>query len=247
MKHDGTHPGRGRNAGQTPCCTSGRGPGRPPEMDEAERRERILCAASTILQKSGYHAASMDQIARCSGMSKRTLYQLFPSRHDLFLSLISSRLFHMPLPQDTRAETAEEKLLAFQLAMARWLVRPEQIRLIRVLIAEAPDNPDITDIIRTLLTSCCDTSNLMTHLKNFCAEAGHPQEDVVTLARHLFGSTVGELLLKSLMYVHEYVAEEAMQQFVISGTRLFLAGLRAEWAQNGDAPAPGPGHAPAPQ
>ena len=51
------------------------------------REDAILDAASELLSSKGYTAMTMDDIANLVGISKATLYQHFPSKHDLVVSV----------------------------------------------------------------------------------------------------------------------------------------------------------------
>ena len=53
-----------------------------------ERRAQLLVAALEIFTASGYHAASMDEIADRASVSKPVLYQHFPSKLDLYLAVL---------------------------------------------------------------------------------------------------------------------------------------------------------------
>ena len=54
------------------------------------RRERLIAAAEHVFVEMGYGAASMDGIARRAGMSKKTIYQVFETKQDLFAAVIES-------------------------------------------------------------------------------------------------------------------------------------------------------------
>jgi AcrR family transcriptional regulator len=55
----------------------------PPEV----RRAQILAAALHCFSDRGYHAATMDDLARASGLSKGSLYWHFESKEEVFLAL----------------------------------------------------------------------------------------------------------------------------------------------------------------
>lgn len=55
----------------------------PPEA----RRAQILEAALQCFAEKGYHAATMDDLVRASGLSKGSLYWHFESKQDVFLAL----------------------------------------------------------------------------------------------------------------------------------------------------------------
>src|SRR6185436_11865592 len=65
--------------------------GRPRQLDESERRRRLIEAAEKVFVQMGYGAANVDDIAGRAAMSKKTLYQVFPTKESLFAAVIESR------------------------------------------------------------------------------------------------------------------------------------------------------------
>jgi AcrR family transcriptional regulator len=67
----------------------------PPETRPArkrlsaeDRREAILDAALEVFSRRGYNGASIDEIAQAAGISKALIYEHFPSKKDLHVSLL---------------------------------------------------------------------------------------------------------------------------------------------------------------
>lgn len=199
-------------------------------MAECERREKILSAAGEVLRTHGYQAASMDKVAQCSGMSKRTLYQLFPSKQELFHALIGARLFRLSLSVRENAGTPTEELIALLSDMAAHLTRPDTVELIRAIIASAPEAEDIRHIMSTL-TQCGETNILKAWLQKYCCDRGLCHENTEEKSRQLFGMTVGDLMLDAL--ISRNLEPDAVRSFITSGARLFLAALEAERNQEG--------------
>lgn len=56
--------------------------------DTSKKREQILEAALRLFSDAGYDSASMDAIADTAGVSKRTIYNHFPSKRDLYVFLV---------------------------------------------------------------------------------------------------------------------------------------------------------------
>jgi AcrR family transcriptional regulator len=54
-----------------------------------ERRTGILDAALAAFSQSGYHSASIDDIAREAGVSKALIYEHFASKQELYADLIA--------------------------------------------------------------------------------------------------------------------------------------------------------------
>jgi AcrR family transcriptional regulator len=58
---------------------------------EQQRRSQILDAAMACFARQGYHATSMDDVVRESGLSVGAIYTYFASKEDLFLALSDAR------------------------------------------------------------------------------------------------------------------------------------------------------------
>jgi AcrR family transcriptional regulator len=67
---------------------------RPSLRDEqkALTRRRLLDGAETVFARSGFHGASVEEIARESGATTGALYSNFASKEDLFLALFEERI-----------------------------------------------------------------------------------------------------------------------------------------------------------
>ena len=59
-------------------------------LPRTARRAQLLEVALDVFVESGYHAASMDEIAERAGVSKPVLYQHFPGKLDLYLALLET-------------------------------------------------------------------------------------------------------------------------------------------------------------
>jgi len=63
-------------------------PARRRRVSAPERRELILDAALEVFARRGYHGSSIDEIAHAAGVSKALIYEHFPSKRDLHISLL---------------------------------------------------------------------------------------------------------------------------------------------------------------
>jgi AcrR family transcriptional regulator len=59
-----------------------------PQPGGATSREQLLTAAARVFARSGYHGASMNEIAAEAGFSKGALYWSFASKEELFFALL---------------------------------------------------------------------------------------------------------------------------------------------------------------
>ncbi|KAF1017406.1 MAG: HTH-type transcriptional regulator RutR [Stenotrophomonas maltophilia] len=62
-------------------------PERPQRLTD-RKREDIVRAAVEEFRAAGYEATSMDRIAAVAGVSKRTVYNHFPSKEELFAAIL---------------------------------------------------------------------------------------------------------------------------------------------------------------
>src|SRR2546425_12946629 len=57
---------------------------------ETPTRDRLLAAAIEVFAAKGYHGTSVDDIVTASDTSKGAFYHYFPSKKDIFLTLVDS-------------------------------------------------------------------------------------------------------------------------------------------------------------
>src|SRR3982750_3143286 len=89
---------------------------------EQQRRDQILAAAMGCFARQGYHATSMDDVVRESGLSVGAIYSYFASKEDLFLALSDDRadqtlayrneLFRRPGPMAEKTQQAVDYFFA---------------------------------------------------------------------------------------------------------------------------------------
>src|SRR6185437_2898799 len=59
-------------------------------LSPAERRERILRAALQAFARGGYGGVSMNEIASAAGVTKPVLYDHFPSKVKIYVTVLES-------------------------------------------------------------------------------------------------------------------------------------------------------------
>lgn len=59
-------------------------------LPRSQRRQQLLVAALEIFVQTGFHEASMDDIAAKAGVTKPVLYQHFGSKRDLYLAVLDA-------------------------------------------------------------------------------------------------------------------------------------------------------------
>jgi TetR/AcrR family transcriptional regulator of autoinduction and epiphytic fitness len=109
------------------------------------KRAAIVQAAIAEFRASGFDATSMDRVAATAGVSKRTVYNHFPSKDDLFTQILEElwacSMAANPAPYRPDRPLREQllELLGQKMALLR---DPYFLDLARVAIAEAIHTPE---------------------------------------------------------------------------------------------------------
>src|SRR5215213_2164309 len=76
-------------------------------LSAVDRRAAILDAALEVFSKRGYNGASIDEIAQAAGISKALIYEHFPSKKELHVSLLESHVQQIFVRLGQTADTGE--------------------------------------------------------------------------------------------------------------------------------------------
>ena len=110
-------------------------------LSAEERREAILEAALAVFAERGYHAASIDDIAREGGVSKALIYEHFASKQDLYAELLedhAGQLFSALAEAISEAGTSASARLAVGFDAFYGFVEEHRVAW-RMLFREATD------------------------------------------------------------------------------------------------------------
>jgi len=110
------------------------------------KRISILEAAVSEFQEYGYDGTSMDRIASTADVSKRTVYNHFPSKDDLFKAIIKEQLSctvkDIGIDYDPD-ESLEEQLSQMGVQYAESMAADDFMKLARVVISRFIEAPEI--------------------------------------------------------------------------------------------------------
>ncbi len=111
---------------------------------KAAKRERILEAALKEFSKNGFSGASMQAIAERAGVSKPTLYQYVGQKEDMFLAVLDQGNATILAPfHQAKGHNVVEVLWRFAWSYAAYVLRPDNLAIARLMIAEAERVPDV--------------------------------------------------------------------------------------------------------
>jgi TetR/AcrR family transcriptional regulator of autoinduction and epiphytic fitness len=109
------------------------------------KREAIVQAAVAEFRTNGFEATSMDRVAATAEVSKRTLYNHFASKEDLFAEILM-QLWHRAASQVDPAYHADQplrgQLMALMSQKLAMLSHDDFIDLARVAIAATIHSPE---------------------------------------------------------------------------------------------------------
>ncbi|MBU2548404.1 MAG: TetR/AcrR family transcriptional regulator [Proteobacteria bacterium] len=116
------------------------------KRDTSKKRESILEAARQAFINEGYDNASMDRIAEIAGASKRTVYNHFPSKEDLFREalnrLIGEAVALKQIKYDPK-RSLEAQLGDFANAKMEIMKNPSWLGMMKVTTGVFISNPNL--------------------------------------------------------------------------------------------------------
>jgi TetR/AcrR family transcriptional regulator, mexJK operon transcriptional repressor len=111
------------------------------------RLTKILEAATELFLKVGYEQASIDAILVQSGGSKSTLYAYFPTKQDLFRSVIDNVVDNNDVGTALDTSVNARLVLAeFAVSRQRIVLSPRHRAVLGLVIAERERFPDLAAI-----------------------------------------------------------------------------------------------------
>jgi TetR/AcrR family transcriptional repressor of mexJK operon len=111
------------------------------------RLAKILEAATDLFLRVGYEQTSIDAILLQSGGSKSTLYAYFPTKEDLFRSVIDNVVDNSDLGMSLDiCVNARAVLIEFAVGRQRVVLSPRHRAVLRLVIAERERFPDLAQI-----------------------------------------------------------------------------------------------------
>ncbi|UCH83458.1 MAG: TetR/AcrR family transcriptional regulator [Candidatus Latescibacterota bacterium] len=194
-----------------------------PKTLSEQKHEAILRAAADEFQEAGFQSTSMDRIAERAGVSKRTVYNHFSSKNELFKAISKRLLEHAHLvtvyPFD-HEETLERQLRDIGRREIELLSSEDFTKLSRVMLAECIRSPEMA---REIFSEIREGESGIARWIRQAADAGRLRVDDPVMAADQFTA-----LIKAFVFWPQLVAdapapsELAGQAVVDSAVRMFL-------------------------
>lgn len=199
--------------------------GRPLALSPEVRRQRILDAAERVFTSIGYGAATMEEIARGAGMSKKTLYHHYPDKRSLFTDLISDLDTYPTSALEKNPASSGKELRHRLLTLAELALSRRQIEMTRLVISEARHTRELAEAFHE--QGIKKGRRYLTQTLQSFKDANPDIEihDVEWTAVALFGAIIGNLHFRALLG-EAPVSHRVLQSQIDAAIELVLPNLR---------------------
>ena len=184
-------------------------------------REAIVAAAERLFLERGFGSVSMDELAETAGVARRTLYNQFASKEEIFREMllrVSAQLEDaFPPGIETQGEVEEVLRLVARMILELHK-RPEYLGFLRMVLADSRQFPWIADEFAAVMEH--QTERLVRYLAHLTAMGVLDCRNPL-LAAHQFMGMLNELSLWPWMTGREGIsipAEEVIEETI----RMFL-------------------------
>jgi TetR/AcrR family transcriptional regulator, mexJK operon transcriptional repressor len=192
--------------------------------------EAIAAAALRLFLRDGYERTSVDAIAAEAGVSKRTIYNRYRDKENLFLSVLRDTYNSMMATFRGIADKhlgevtdVQQDLTAFAIEVALTMTTaPDRIALVRLIMSEAPFFPAL---IRAEQEPTTMHGSITAYLARLAGEGRLAITDPTEAAEHLIALTVNQINARTMFGVVP-VSDAEVERIVSGGVAAFVRAYR---------------------
>jgi TetR/AcrR family transcriptional regulator, mexJK operon transcriptional repressor len=186
-------------------------------------------AAATVFLEKGYQGTSMDEIAAAAQVSKQTIYTHFANKEELFADLVLGNVDRVDEFVSTMVRTVEDAgdiergIQQLARRYIRLVVRPDVLRLRRLVLGEVSRFPDLARTYYERVPGRVIAS--LTELFKELAEQGKLRVDDPDLtAQHFAWLTLGVPLDRGMFYpIEETIRDIDLDRVADAAAGVFIA------------------------
>jgi TetR/AcrR family transcriptional regulator of autoinduction and epiphytic fitness len=204
-----------------------------PKVRRGGSREAIIEAAARLFLARGFGSVSMDELAEAAGVARRTLYNQFSSKEEIFREMLVRLSGQMedafPPGVETRGDVEDVLRLVARMILELHK-HPDYLGFLRMVVADSRQFPWIAEEFATVMDP--QTERLVRYLAHLTAlgilECRNPM-----LAAHQFMGMLNELSLWPWMMGREGLpvsTEDAVEETI----RMFLQHYRRPQSKGRD-------------
>ena len=186
-------------------------------------------AAATLFLEKGYAGTSMDDIAGAAQVSKQTIYTHFHSKEELFADLVlgnAERVEDFIATMEgklTEADNVEDALREVARLYLRLVMRPEVLRLRRLVVGEAARFPDLARTYYERVPGRVYHA-LARIFRDLSSSRRLRVDDPERAAEHFAWLTLGLPLDRGMFYPPDALtSEEELDRMADAAVRVFLS------------------------
>ncbi|MBV8574331.1 MAG: TetR/AcrR family transcriptional regulator [Acetobacteraceae bacterium] len=197
----------------------------PPNARRVGSREAIIEAAERLFLARGFGSVSMDELAEKAGVARRTLYNQFTSKEEIFREMllrVSGQLEHAFPPGIETQGSVEQVLRLIARAIVELHRQPEYLGFLRMVVADARQFPWIAEEFAAVMDP--QTERLARYFEHLTVLGILDCRNPI-LAAHQFMGLINQFSLWPLMMGRESVSvpdEDVVEETV----RMFLRSYR---------------------
>ena len=210
--------------------------GRPKERIATERIEYVLDVASEVFMQHGYLGTSLREIAQRARASKETLYARYPSKADLFRTIIIRRANKIRMISGNDSDTEdplylhlvradrpiEEVLEAFGMELTERVLDEGWRDLCRIVLAHLETFPELGRILWEGGEQK-GAKLLSNYIKGQIKQGVLAQSNPSLAADMFLAMCLGRYLLISQLEVKPIPTKAARRSFIKEAVRVFIA------------------------
>ena len=192
-----------------------------------KKRIDILQAAEQLFFESGVEHTSMDQIAAKAGASKRTVYNHFTTKDELFKAILNdmlAKINHGEVVHFNEGKPIDQQLISIAEQEVAMLTAPDFLRLAKIAFMQMLQEPQLAKSLSNNPMGC------MTYLEGFLEQAkkaGVLKGDELNVAAKQFVYQLKSFVFYPLLYGFETAAEQQNNKVIEQTVSLFLAKYKA--------------------
>ena len=193
-------------------------------------RDRIMRAAYRLFVERGFDGVSIEQIADAAGLSRRTIYNKFASKAEIYRVAFEPALARLELAASVSPSSSNDPqdVLCHYMSAACALLRcPELIEVLRVLVYDADRHPWLAQayVERVRIPIRSRFADEITRLVTLGAL---PDHDVRILTERFFATLLGLLAFPRLLQLDARDGDTAAAAFM----RESVESLFTAWQEN---------------
>jgi AcrR family transcriptional regulator len=191
------------------------------QIRRGDSREAIVAAATRLFLEHGFGSVSMDELANAAGLARRTLYNQFSSKEEIFREMllrVSNQLEHAFPPGIETQGQVEEVLRVIARVILELHKNREYLGFLRMVVADSRQFPWIAEEFAAVMDPQTERFvRFIAHLTSMGVLNCHNP----MLAAHQFMGALNDLSLwpwmmgrKRISVPDEELVEETVRMFL---------------------------------